>query len=93
MSAEMIEAVCASLGVPPRIFEGSSYLPTLASAVLIADEIDRLASVRRLFTDKVIEPLMEQVFPELYWDTLFICSPRGRVMIRRKTPKLTVEWK
>lgn len=46
------------------------------------------AELARIFEKHCLMPLMEQCFPEWFWETLFICSPRGKAMIRSKNPKI-----
>ncbi len=93
---ELIDDICRELGIPARIFRGepdtSSPLWT-TFAQFEAYQAEKLKAWRDSFSQKVIDPLMEKAFPELYWEPLFLCSPRGRMMIRRKTPiKLEVKW-
>lgn len=52
---------------------------------------ESMRKIAREFEGKVFEKLLETNFPEMYWETWFVCSPSGRVRRRRETP-LTIKW-
>jgi hypothetical protein len=96
MSHEMIDAICAQLGIPKRVLSGEGGLYT-PGTIMKEEEEKRIETMRQHMTNKVIEPMakrmVEKYFPELYWDTLFLCSPNGSMMVKRKEPKLfQVTW-
>lgn len=87
----MIDDIISALGIPKRVFEGSSP----ASSMFIQDYIDheelRLDRLRSQMSKTIIQPMLEANFPEMFWEVMHICSPRGRVLRRKEPP--TITWK
>lgn len=87
--------LAASMGVPRRILIGEPDA-SLASTAECEHHFRKLTEWRDALMSSLLpiqHRIMEQHFPELYWEPFFLCSPRGRVWIRRKTPiKMEVTW-
>lgn len=92
-----LDTICEQLGIPKLVFEGindelsfsrTRYLEQLEWAEV------RLKPLRESFTERFVQPFMEQLFPGLYWKLLFLGPSGRRVMVRRdpsEYPKITYE--
>lgn len=86
--------ITSGLGVPARIFHGEE------SGDLRSGYTERLlhsnAKFRTLqedFTKTIVRPLLEKQFPDWFWKPIFLCSPRGRLMVRREEPEIPkITW-
>ena len=86
---DALDAICHSLGVPSRVFQGE---PTETPMKLLVEyEAARLERLRKQ-TEPVIIVSMRRVLEELSWKPLFLCSPRGWAKVRQPLPKITVQW-
>ena len=93
---EQIEQICASLGVPRRVFEGSSD-PDFRAYFEAREKMYEWRDARiRAWAEKatkhIVQQIVEKGFPELFWEPVFLCSPRGRMYRRRKEPKIKIMW-
>lgn len=96
MSADFLADISQSLGISKRIFEGGvtqTYAAAMAQSLDARDE-KRRKQLREIIGKRIVEPVLEANFPEMYWELMFCISPRGRVMKRRDKPLIPkIEWK
>lgn len=89
------EMLYGDLGIPARIFQGKtegSYFNTMVESNLAMGH-EKFLSLREDFTKRIVRPLLEKQFPEWFWKPIFLCSPRGRLMVRREEPELPkITW-
>ena len=88
-----IETLCEQLGVPHRVFLGGGdfSLQSSQAAEWIQREEARIAKLREMMTTKIVTPLIEKQFPELFWELAFTMSPSIKVYKRRERT-LEVTW-
>ncbi len=88
-----IDELCGTLGIPARIFKGEDY--SSLQTEYKQYECMRLEGLRKRFTDKIINRILEDACPDLFWGwkPFFLFSPRGqsRIRVRRKPPEITYE--
>lgn len=93
MSPEIFDAIAKNLGVPQRVFAGASG-DSISSALIEHDQ-RRIDKLRTFLEANVLQPMirkhLEKEFPEMFWEPIFLLSPRGRMMVRRKEP-IKINW-
>ena len=85
-----MDNLLAQLGIPKRIFEGEPR------STPYWEEYKKKLEARTLYLrEVVVEPIMqtmvEKALPELFWEPLFLCSPRGFARVRREVP-VKITW-
>lgn len=86
LNDKRLEELCLSLGIPAAVFRGEEHASTLVHLAYRKHDSQRLSKLRDTVGKAVVTPFLEKAFPEMFWEPLFLCSPRGRMMVRRKTP-------
>lgn len=92
---ETLEVLAAQFGVPERVLRGEA--DPLLTSTMWKQQADKVEQQVRELVYAVVNPVIDKVvedhFPEWYWEPMFLCSPRGRLMKRRKEPyKPRIEW-
>jgi hypothetical protein len=90
MSHDITETICKQLGIPQRIFLWDTDQARLSHAAeYVLHEEARLAWVRKYMTNKVVAPMLEKNFPEMFWELAFTFSHAN--VYKRRTPP-TITW-
>jgi hypothetical protein len=89
---DMLEEVCRSLGVPPRVFRGVDHVQDqlLAQFQRLLDW--REERMRENLGRAVVQPMLEKAMPELFFERWIKLSPRGWLMRRREKP-VEITWR
>jgi len=66
-------------------------MPDTSTQIYLDRGQELIRKITKDFSDNVVAKLVEANFPDFYWQTWFVCSPRGRVLRRREKP-LVVKW-
>lgn len=95
---DLLNEIAKHLGIPPQIVADGN----MAASAPFYEEYDQrkradLERWREQWQKSVIEPhlwkMCEQGLPELFWEPVFLLSPRGRMLKRRAEPlPLTITW-
>lgn len=87
-----VSTLCAALGVPRRVFIGvdKGSESGSRSVAFIRAEQARTDALRSRWED-TIPKIVEKNLPELSWEPIFLCSPRGRLWKRRANP-VRIVW-
>lgn len=88
----MIEELAKTLGVPEHVFRGSEPSRQSLSEEWFAREETRIARMRKAVSERVMQPMLEHAFPEMFWETAFIMSPRIKLQVRRKDAGLKITF-
>ena len=88
MSSDPIDEICKQLGIPKQVFHGGTQSSLSAEFESRANR--RLRHLRDLIGPGIIQPLVEKAMPEMFWEPIFLCSPRG-IMLQRRTTVITWE--
>ena len=77
------------LNVPKRILTGEA---SSSNAVeFVRRENARIDGLREQMTAKIVTPLLEKNFPELFWELAFMFS-HCKVYKRRERPPFEITW-